>query len=124
MRIATWNIERLKHKANIGRIYEEIENAAADILVLTETDNSVSIDYEYCYSTPILSKTQPDYYGKTENRVSIFTNCPCVREYDTFDKRTAICVELDTGESNLLVYGTIIGVFGNREKTFKSDILT
>ena len=41
MRIATWNIERLKHKANIDRVYEEIENAAADILVLTETDSMV-----------------------------------------------------------------------------------
>lgn len=122
MRIATWNIERLKHKADSDKIYEKIYDAKADILVLTETDTRISPEYKYCYSTPLLAEIQPDYYGETENRVTIFSDYPCVRQYDTFDNRTAICVELDTPKGLLLVYGTIIGIFGNREKSFMPDL--
>ena len=122
MRIATWNIEWLKHKMYADKIYERINEVGADILVLTETDSRISPNYKYCFSTSLLAETQPDYYGDTENRVSIFSNFPCVRKYDTFDNRTAICVELDTSMGLLLVYGTIIGIFGNREKSFMSDL--
>ena len=62
-------------------------------------------------------------YAATENRVSIYTNYPCVKQYDTYDKYTALCVELDTDIGSLLVYGTIIGVIGNRDESFKQDLL-
>lgn len=123
MRIATWNIERLKHKAEADKIYSEIEGINADILVLTETDTRISPKYEYVYSTPLLAEEQPDYYRETENRVSIYTNYPCTREYATYDNRTAICVGLDTEDGELLIYGTIMGIFGNREKSFKTDLV-
>lgn len=42
MRIATWNIERLKYKADSDKIYEKIYDAKADILVLTETDTELA----------------------------------------------------------------------------------
>ena len=38
MIIATWNVERLKHKTSLERIKAECELIGADILVLTETD--------------------------------------------------------------------------------------
>ena len=38
MRIATWNVERLKHKNELERITECCIRESADILVLTETD--------------------------------------------------------------------------------------
>jgi len=38
MRIATWNVERLKHKSSLEEMRRLCEDSQADILVLTETD--------------------------------------------------------------------------------------
>ena len=38
MRIATWNVERLKYKTALAEMKRSIGNVDADILVLTETD--------------------------------------------------------------------------------------
>jgi len=122
MRIATWNVERLKHHKDKDRMLQEIENARADILVLTETDTRLMPDYLYCYQTPLLIGEQPIYYADTENRVSIYSKYECVRQYETYDGNTAICVELATGQGNLLVYGTIIGILGNRGPDFIPDL--
>lgn len=123
MKIATWNIERLKHKKSHDEILLTCEQTQADILVLTETDNSVQPDYRYCFQTPNLAEIQPTYYSTTENRVSIYTNYKCVQQYTTYDKYTALCVELETEKGRLLVYGTIIGIYGNRHQTYKQDLV-
>ena len=122
MRIATWNVERLKHHRDMDVMLKEIEKVAADILVLTETDTRLHPDYPYCYETPLLVGDQAFYYAETENRVSIFSKYECVRRRDTYDKNTALCVELATDEGNLLVYGTIIGISGNRRPDFIPDL--
>ena len=127
MRIATWNIERLNHKRDIEKILQLCEAQNADILVLTETDEQVHPHYKYCFSTPKLSEAPSSYflpavYKPSENRVSIFTNYPCIKQYDTYDKYTSICVELSTPKGNLLVYGTIIGILGNRHPSFKEEL--
>ncbi len=70
----------------------------------------------------MLSEIKSDYYSDTENRVSIFTNYPCVRQYETFYKYTSIYAELKTEYGSLLVYGTIIGILGNRERSFQADL--
>lgn len=128
MKIATWNIERLKHKKSLDDIISACERVQADILVLTETDERVRLNYKYCFHSP----TPPDIrlphfeeplrYKPTEHRVSIFTNYKCIRQHATFDKSTALCVELETEMGNLSVYGTIIGVYGNRRPSFMEDI--
>lgn len=41
MKIATWNIERLKHRRELANIMRSCEEAQADILVLTEADVQV-----------------------------------------------------------------------------------
>ena len=123
MRIATWNIERLKHYKDLDKILEECKRIDADILVLTETDERVKPDYPYYYRTPMLLEIKPDYYGKMENRVSIFSKYPCVARYDTYDSYTSISVELETDRGGLVIYGTIIGIFGNREKSFNTDLI-
>lgn len=94
----------------------------ADILVLTETDSQIKLDYEFSFSTPPLTGLDSTYYKATEHRVTIFSKYPCVMEHDTFDRYTALCVELATPLGNLLVYGTIMGIFGNREKSFRPDL--
>lgn len=122
MKIATWNIERLKHIREKDEILRACEWARADILTLTETDVRVQPHYSYCFQTPLLEEILPDFYRPTENRVSVFTNYRCVRQHETYDKYTAICVELETERGNLLVYGTIMGIFGNRHASFQQDL--
>ena len=137
MKIATWNIERLKHRNSLDKISFSIENAKADILVLTESDERVKPNYRYGFHTTKLSDAPPEYrmpglykdyavadvYAATENRVSIYTNYPCVKQYETYDKYTALCVELQTNVGNLLVYGTIIGIIGKNDESFRQDLL-
>lgn len=95
---------------------------SADILFLTETDRWLRPAYRYCYETPLLTKEGTLYNKSTENRVAIFSNYPCIRQYETYDKNTAICVELETENGNLLVYGTIVGVYGNRHSDYIPDL--
>ena len=47
VRIATWNIERLKHKDKLSEIIRFSNTLDADIFVLTETDEQVQLDYPY-----------------------------------------------------------------------------
>ena len=123
MRIATWNIERLKHKSDIMLINSTLAGLKADILVLTETDNQVdSTNYQFCIETPKLTEIRPDYYNETENRVTLYTNYEIIRQYETYDKYTSLCVELETEPGPIIVYGTIIGIYGNRNKNFNADL--
>ena len=122
MKIATWNVERLKHKSALGEMRRICEELNADILVLTETDLRLHPDSRCAYHTLLLFEHKPLYYKPTENRVSIFTNYPCVSSYTTYDDYTSLCVELKTEIGDLLVYGTIIGIYGNRHPNFKQDL--
>ena len=122
MRIATWNVERLKHKSELDRIIEFCRRTMADILVLTETDSRIELPYPYCFQTSPAKEIVPDLYRGTENRVSVYTRYDCIKEHETYDKYTARCVELETEQGNLIVYGTIMGVFGNREGSYARDL--
>ena len=120
LRIATWNVERLKHKRELEKIKNICNDLNADIFILTETDAQIKLNYKNFFQTPQLDK---NFYKPTENRVTICTNYNPVKIYKTFDKFTSICVELETEFGNLLVYGTIIGISGNRNKNFNQDLL-
>ena len=123
MRIATWNVERLKHIKDLDLIRAECERVGADILVLTETDRRIQPVFRNCFSAFSLAGVSvPVMYGDTENRVSVFTNYDCARVHETYDPLTAVCVELDIGKGNLLVYGTVIGIRGNRDSSYAVDL--
>ena len=117
MIIATWNVERLKHKRQLGEIVAACADTHADILVLTETDTRVSLPYPYCFNSAPLCEDEGNYYSTTERRISIFTHYECVHRHQTFDEKTALCVELKTEKGNLLAYGTIIGA----QKVYAED---
>ena len=121
MRIATWNVERLKHKRDLEKIKNICNELRADIFVLTETDEQINLNYKNIFQTEKLPDS--NFYKQTENRVTIFTNYDAVKYYQTYDKFTSVCVELETEFGNLLIYGTIIGIYGNRNKNFKQDLL-
>ena len=101
MRIATWNVERLKHKKAHDRILRAIEKVQADVLILTETDERVHPPYQYSVHTRRLCEapaeyTLPSIYASSENRVSVFSIYPIVGEYETYDPYTAICPDIET----------------------------
>ena len=122
MRIVTWNVERLKHNDKLEEIKRCCLDAKADILVLTETDSRLDLSYKCSCSTPPAKEVLPKLYKYTENRVTICTDYPVQRIHETYDRYTAACVEVDTELGSLIVYGTIMGIFGNREKSYEEDL--
>jgi hypothetical protein len=96
VRIATWNVERLRHKQELDKILLACEQAKADILVLTETDAQIHPSYRNCFHTLPLTGITVPRYKPTENRVSIFTNYNCAYQHPTYDPYTSLCVELET----------------------------
>ena len=127
MKIATWNVERLKHKKSLDEIITTCNKVNADILVLTEYDENIKLDYPYheCTSTPeplyFKGYDKPETYKPSEHRVSIYSNYKIIDNYETFNDYTALCLELETNKGNLLVYGTIMGVAARR-LPYKEDI--
>ena len=122
MKIATWNVERLKHKSKLEQINSIIDELCADILVLTETDERIKPSNFKCrIDTPMLTEIDAKNYAETENRISIFTNYEIVEQFETYDKYKSLCVELKTELGNLKIYGTIIGIYGNRNVNFNID---
>ena len=60
MKIATWNVERLKNKKYLHEILSEIEKIDADILILTETDSQILPEnYPYKIETKPLILVNP-----------------------------------------------------------------
>jgi hypothetical protein len=122
MIIATWNNERLKHKRELPRMIELCKQIAAHIFVLTETDSALDLGYKHCFRTA-LPNDGTVVYRSTENRVAIYTNYDCVERHKTFNEQTAICVELRTdGYENFLVYGVVMGIYGNSHENYKTDL--
>ncbi|MCD7825855.1 MAG: endonuclease/exonuclease/phosphatase family protein [Clostridiaceae bacterium] len=129
MKIATWNVERLEHKSKLDSIISACQHEDADILVLTEADERIQLPgYSFCYSTtPPQDHEFPPYpmpvhYASTERRVIIYSKYPLVRQHNTYDESTAICVDLETEYGNLLVYGSIIGIHGHRKPFFTDEL--
>ena len=121
MKIATWNVERLKHYSRLSEIQDACRRVNADIFVLTETDCRLRLNLPYVFETPRLPGGAA-LYAATENRVSIYSRYPILCCHKTFDENTAVCVELKTDVGSLFVYGTIIGVYGNRHPSFLPDL--
>ena len=127
MKIATWNVERLKHKRSLDEIISKCNDVNADILVLTEYDEDIKLNYPYhdCTPTPeplyFEGYDKPAIYKPSEHRVSIYTKYKIIDKHETFNKYTALCLELKTEKGNILVYGTIMGIIARR-LPYKKDI--
>lgn len=104
-KIATWNIERPKSNSRKTQlVIDKIEIEDADILVLTETANSVNLSkiYPFRISTKSYDRT-PD-----EQWVTIWSKWEIETQFETFDNfRTASGV-IKTPFGNIIVFGTII----------------
>jgi endonuclease/exonuclease/phosphatase family metal-dependent hydrolase len=120
LKIANWNIQRLKHSKQLGSIKALIEKQNADIVVLTEADMRLELsEYPYRFETEPLE--QP-FYKPTERRVIIHSMFPSVGKLETFNPQTACCPILETSLGTVAIYGTIIGIYGNHIPPFKEDL--
>ncbi len=122
MRIATWNLQRLDKRKN-QQIFEKLVDINADILVLTETSSIIQLDNYNCVSTdPLPANFDNIKYDVGENRVSILTKYKSTTQHKTFDSFTTVCTDIETPFGLLTVYGSIIGVFANRQPRFDNDL--
>lgn len=122
MKIATWNVERLKKKKYLREILSEIEKINASVLILTETDSQILPEnYPYKIETKPLVLVNP-LAKNTENRVSIFSKFPIVETFETYDNFTSCSAEIETPFGKLVIYGTIVGILGNRNEQFIPDL--
>ena len=123
MKIATWNLERLKkNKSEI--ILSKLRTLDADILILTETDSEISLGNEYSsISTQNLFNGYDGIaYKNTENRTTIWSKYKIEKQNSTYDHYTSVCAVIHTPFGLLNVYGTIIGVFGGKGERFQNDM--
>ena len=122
MKIATWNVERLKKKKYLREILSEIEKINANVLILTETDSQI-LPENYPYKIETKPLVLVNSLAKTsENRVSIFSKFPIVETFETYDNFTSCSAEIETPFGKLVIYGTIVGVLGNRNEQFIPDL--
>jgi len=122
MRIATWNLQRLDKRKN-QLIHKKLVDINADILVLTETNSIIRLDNYTCISTDLLPAEFDNMnYKPGENRVSILTKYKATTQIKTFDSFTTVCTVLETPFGLLTIYGSIIGVFANRQPRFDNDL--
>lgn len=122
MRIATWNLERVK-KRKRQLIIEKLIEIDADIFILTETDSSIQLDNYICISTELLPfGLDNTNYKVGENRVSILTRFEITNRHETYDSYTTVCCDIETPLGTLTVYGSIIGVFGNKQPRYDNDL--
>jgi exonuclease III len=121
MKIATWNIERpTRNGQKSTAIVEYLKKLNADILVLTETNEFINLGAEYeLFHTEIFLG---DFYKPGDRQVSIFSKYPIVKHTPTFRADTSLCLTVNTPYGELIIYGTIIGNFGNDGDQFKLDL--
>lgn len=122
MKIATWNLERpLKGSQKNEAVIRELQAMEADIYILTESNEVIKPFEDYhCYSTTELEKP---YYKDGERRTMIWTRYPAIKTFSTYNDQTSVCVQLQTLHGVLAVYGTVMGVFGNRRPEYNDEVI-
>jgi hypothetical protein len=126
MKIAIWNLMRPNSKTieRNSLFLDTLNQIDPDIIILTETNSIIDFgDKYFSVSTKPLPKLLDKYtYKQGENRVTIFSKFPFVRQIPTADSYTSVCVETKTPLGQLIIYGTIIGFLGGLLEPFKSDL--
>lgn len=121
MKIATWNIERPNLATSRNQsIIDCLNKVDADILILTESNEIINLGEAYNYFHTL--KLEEPYYKQGERRVSIYSKYIGIQQYETFSSNTSICVKFITPLGDLVIYGTVIGIHGNRRPSFNEDL--
>ena len=123
MKIATWNIARFIPK-NQNEILIAIQKLNAEIIVLTETFNSIEIEGCNCIHTKLLpSFVDTQVYRNGEVRTSIFSKYSFKRMYKTYNEYTSVCADIETPIGEITVYASIIGILGKVQPYFSNDLI-
>jgi len=127
MKIISWNIERPKIDKKLYKnkfIYEKLISLNPDILFLTETSSIIDLGNNYFSIKTENLPTNHDSqkYEIGENRVTIFSKYKFENSIETYDKFTAVCGTIQTEFGELILYGSIIGSFGGKDKIFENDL--
>ena len=110
MRIATWNLRRPRRMdARLERLLDKIRKVDADVWILTETHDEAVPGPSYCSKS---SSELGGIFGKGERRTTIWTRLPIIAEIQVFDEESAACVEVQTTNGKMIVYGTVLP-YGN-----------
>jgi len=121
MKIATWNLERpTKTSKRNPAIIDCLLKIDADILILTETNEYINFGDRYNYYHS--ARLEEPYYNEGERRVSIYSKYRSLEKIETFREDTSICERFETELGSIAVYGTVIGIFENRNKGFMDDL--
>ena len=103
-------------------IKDYCEQAKADIFILTEADKRIALSHTFNLATPYLSSYQGVQFEPTERAVVAHSNYETGKVFPPFNAFSALCIEQHTELGNLLIYGVIIGRFGNRHPVFIQDL--
>lgn len=122
MKIVNWNVEKVnkKHKIEILRI---LENLDADIIVLTETKNTLSLKNYFSVQTTVLPDIhEGQIYSEGENRVTIWSKNKINIANETHDHFTSIFAETTISNQQFFIYGCIIGTQSNKNPFFTNEL--
>lgn len=121
MKIATWNIERpYKNDQRVSSIIQCLKEINADIVILTETNELIDLGSEYTsYHSAIPSEA---IYKPGERRVGIYSKYEIIGLIKVSNDFTSLCLSIKTPLGELAVYGTVIGIYGNRTKEFTLNL--
>lgn len=109
-RVATWNLDRsgVRKKSRIEQQIRKLAAVDADLLILTETHESIKPNgYDYY----LASEPEAGYHHPGESCVGIWSRYPLTKIPTDADNRyLTTCAEINgpTGIGNVIVYGTII----------------
>lgn len=121
MRILTYNIDwakKQKSKTHIRKVEELLRSTNADIIVITESVDSLELqDYPFVFKTnqiPVNISYEGINYteylnGEIAIRVAIYSKYGCIKSYPVKDATTSICKSFITEIGSVTVYATIIG---------------
>jgi len=109
IRIATWNLERprVDDDAKLDGLGEQIADIDADIWIFTESSEFVWPGERYF---DFHSKHIENYVGHTprEVRTSIWAPYHKLKEIETHDPETSVCVQFSSPLGAHIIYATII----------------
>ena len=121
LKIATLNIDwgnKQKSKSHIQKIETELLKLNSDILVITESVDSLKLpSYSYSYKTRAIPQNviyeginYTEYLnGETAIRVAVFSKYESIRSFPVSDEYTSVCNEFITEIGPLTIYATIVG---------------
>jgi hypothetical protein len=126
MKLSLWNLMRPNSKT-VSRnsiFLDKLTSINPDIIILTETNSIINPvkHYNSISTTPLPELYENIQYQPGENRVTIYSKYPILKQIPTADSYSSVCAEIATPYGPLIIYGTIIGSLGGLLDPFKSDL--